>query len=179
MTQIWQATSLGWFLRTGRTSMSSLEPRYLRASGSYWKPLNASKEPSPPIRLEMGIRRLSSLATPLRGRWSPLMKGFPRNIAGRNIVCFVKSMGAHTPPTILRTAGSTSPTVTQRRHSMGRRPMDPLVDLRDLLEERRRHSTTLLGDHTGRRVEGGVHVFDSTDSRPRRQAENPMYQRVL
>lgn len=135
MTQIWQATSLGWFLGTGRTSMSSLEPRYLRASGSYWKPLNASKEPSPPIRLEMGIRQVSSLATPLRGRWSPLMKGFPRNIAERNIVRFVKSMGAHTPPTILRTAGSTSPTVTQRRPSMGRRPMDPLVDLRDLLEE--------------------------------------------
>jgi hypothetical protein len=63
------------------------------------------------------------------------MKGFQKNIAGRNIVRFVKSMGAHTPPTILRTAGSTSPTVTQRRHSMGRRPMDPLVDLRDLLEE--------------------------------------------
>ena len=36
--------------------------------------------------------------------------------------------------------------------------------LGDLLEERRRHSTTLLGDHTGRRVGGGEHVFESTDS---------------
>ena len=135
MTQIWQATSLGWFLRTGRTSMSSLEPCCLKASGSYWKPLNASKEPSPPIRLEMGIRQLSSLATPLRGRWSPLMKGFPRNIAGRNIVRFVKSMGAHTPPIILRTARSRIQTEPQRRTSMGRNPMEPLMDLRNLLEE--------------------------------------------
>ena len=30
--------------------MSSLEPGYLRASGSYWKPLNASNEPSQSIR---------------------------------------------------------------------------------------------------------------------------------
>jgi hypothetical protein len=88
-----------------------------------------------PIRLEMGIRRLPSLATSLRGRWSPFTIGFPRNFAGRSIACFVKSMGVHTPPTILWTAGSMSPTVTQRRPSMGRNPMDPLVDLRDLLEE--------------------------------------------
>jgi hypothetical protein len=59
------------------------------------------------------------------------MKGFPRNVAGRSIAHIVKSMGAHTPPTILWTAKNTSPTVTQRRPSMGRNPMD----LRDLLEE--------------------------------------------
>jgi hypothetical protein len=32
------------------------------------------KRASPPIRFEMGIRRLPSLATPLRGRWDSLMK---------------------------------------------------------------------------------------------------------
>jgi hypothetical protein len=63
------------------------------------------------------------------------MNGFPRNVARRSIACFVKSMGAHIPPTILWTAGSTTPTEPQRRTSMGRNPMEPLMDLRDLLEE--------------------------------------------
>ncbi len=135
MILICQATSLGWFLRTGRTSMDSPEPWYFRASGSYLKPSNIFNKPSQPIRLEMGPRLLPSLVTPLRGRWSPLMTGFSINIAGRNIACFVKSIGAHIPPTILRTAGSMSPMVAQRRTSMGRNPMEPLMDLRNLLEE--------------------------------------------
>ena len=135
MTPTWQATSLGWFLGTGRSRMSSLEPRYLRASGSYWKPLNASNEPSQPIRLEMGQRLQPSLATPLRGRWSPLMKGSPRSIAGRSIAHFAKSMGVHTPPTILRTAGSMSPMEPQRRTSTERNPVEPLMDPSNLLEE--------------------------------------------
>jgi hypothetical protein len=63
------------------------------------------------------------------------MKGFPRNVAKRSIARFVKIMGAHTPPTILQTARSTSPTVTQIRPSMGRTPMDPRMDLRDLVKE--------------------------------------------
>jgi hypothetical protein len=31
----------------------------------------------------------------------------PKNVTGRRIACFVKSMGSHTPPTILWTTGST------------------------------------------------------------------------
>ena len=135
MTPIWQATSLGWFLGTGRTNTSSLEPWYHRASGSYWKPLNASKEPSQPIRSEMGPRLLPNQATPLRGRWSPLMKEFPRNVTGRNIVHFVKSMGVHIPPTTLGTDASTIPKEPQRRISMGRMPMEPVMDTRGLIKE--------------------------------------------
>jgi len=63
------------------------------------------------------------------------MKGFLRNVAGRSIACFVKNMGAHIPPTILWTAGSMIPTELQRRTSLGRNPMEPLMDLRNLLEE--------------------------------------------
>ena len=135
MPPIRQATALGWFLGTDRTSMSSLEPRYPRASGSYLKPLNALNEPFQPIRSEMGQRLQPSLATPLRGRWSLLMKRFLRNITGRSIAHFVKSMGAHIPPIILRTAGSTIPMEPQRRTSIGRGPMEPLMDLRNLLKE--------------------------------------------
>jgi hypothetical protein len=83
----------------------------------------------------MGQRLQASLATPLRGKWSPLMKGSPRNVAGKSIACFVKSMGAHMPPIILWTARSMIPTEPQRRTSMGRNPMKPLMDLRSLLEE--------------------------------------------
>ena len=45
--------------------------------------------------------------------------------------------------------------------------------LGDLVEERRRHSTTLLGDHTGRSIGGGEHVFESTESACTAQAERP------
>jgi hypothetical protein len=55
------------------------------------------------------------------------MKGFLRNVTGRSIARFVKSMGVHIPLTILRTAGSMI--------SMGRNPMETLMDLRNLLEE--------------------------------------------
>jgi hypothetical protein len=63
------------------------------------------------------------------------MKGSPRNVAGRSIAHFAKSMGAHIPPTILQTAGSMSPMEPQRKTSMGRNPVEPLMDLRNLLEE--------------------------------------------
>jgi hypothetical protein len=62
-------------------------------------------------------------------------EGFPRNVAKRNIACFVKSMGAHIPPTTLWISRSRIPKEPQRRTSMGRNPMEPLMDLRNLLEE--------------------------------------------
>ena len=93
-------------------------------------------EPSHSIRLEMSRRLQSCLATPRSG-WSPLikMKVFPKNVARRSIACFVTSMGVHIPPIILRTARSMIPMEPQRRTSMGRHPMEPLVDLRNLLKE--------------------------------------------
>jgi hypothetical protein len=44
-------------------------------------------------------------------------------------------MGAHIPPTTLRTAGSMIPMETLRNLSKGQNPMEPLMDPRDLLEE--------------------------------------------
>jgi hypothetical protein len=53
-------------------------------------------------------------------------------------------------------------------------PVDQLLvsHPRDLFQERRRHSTTLLGDHTGRRRKRGEHVFDDTETDLPAQAEN-------
>jgi len=45
---------------------------------------------------------MPSLATPLKGIWPPLKKGFPRNVARRSIACFVKKHGgAHTTTILL------------------------------------------------------------------------------
>jgi len=63
------------------------------------------------------------------------MKGFPRDVVRKNIVCFASNMGAHTWPTTLQTAVSTNPTAPQRRTSMGRMPMENLMDLRNLIKE--------------------------------------------
>jgi hypothetical protein len=39
------------------------------------------------------------------------------------------------PPIALLTAGSTNPMKPQRRTSMGKNPMEPLMNLRNLLKE--------------------------------------------
>ena len=65
----------------------------------------------------------------------PLMKGFPRDAARKNIVRFASNMGVHTQPTTLRTARSMNPTAHERRTSMGRMPVENLVDPRNLIKE--------------------------------------------
>jgi hypothetical protein len=82
----------------------------------------------------MGIRRLPSLATPLRGRWDSLMKWFPRKVARRSIACFVKSMRVHT---IHNTPDSRKYNFkgNPKKTFNWRYSMDPLMDLRDLLQE--------------------------------------------
>ena len=47
----------------------------------------------------------------------------------------LKILGVHVPPVTLRQAGSTNPMEPHRRNSMGRKPTEPLVDPRDLIEE--------------------------------------------
>ncbi len=76
MMPTWQATFSGWFLRTGRTNMSSVELWYHKVTGNFLKSLNTSRRPPQPRRLEKDLRMQPSLATHLRRRWSPLVTRF-------------------------------------------------------------------------------------------------------
>ena len=135
MMPTWQATSLGWFLRTGRTNMSSVELWYPKVSGNYLKSLSAWKRPTQLIKWEKGLRMRPSLMTRLKRRWSLSVTRFRRNAAQRITALSTRNMGVHIPPITLQTAGSMIPTGPWRRTSRGRHLMEPLVDLRDLLEE--------------------------------------------
>ena len=130
----WQATSLGWFLGTGRTNMSSVELWYHKVSGNFLKSLNASRRPIQLRKLEKDLRMRPSLMTCLRRRWSLSVTGFWRDTTPRNCpIC--NNMGAHIPPITLWTAGSMIPMGPWRRTSRRQNLMKPLVDPRDLLAE--------------------------------------------
>ena len=48
---------------------------------------------------------------------------------------WLRILGAHVPPVTLRQARSTNPMEPHRRNSMGRKPVEPLMDPRDIIKE--------------------------------------------
>jgi len=63
------------------------------------------------------------------------MKGFPRDIARKNSVCFASNMRTNTRPITPRNAGTTNPMAPQRRTSMGRMLVENLMNPRNLIDE--------------------------------------------
>ena len=63
------------------------------------------------------------------------MIAFLRNAALRSIVLFARKMGAQIPPITLQTTGSIIPTESSTRISKGSKPVEPLMDLRNLFKE--------------------------------------------